>query len=447
MDAFARSIRPFDVTNRTVLAIAIPMTLAYLSTPILGLVDTGVIGQLGDAALIGGIALGGILFDLVFTTCNFLRSGTTGLTAQAVGADDHIEERAVFFRAALLAFGIGVIVVLMRTPLLDAGLMFMGGSAEVQAATRDYFLIRALAAPFSLLNYAVLGWFIGRGQAGVGLLLQTFLNGLNIFLSILFVLRLGWGIEGVASATVIAEFMTALIGFALVTRAMRGAPLPSLARVLDKTAFRRMIAVNRDIMIRSFTLLFAFAFFTARSAAQGDVTLAANAILEKFFLIGGYFLDGFATAAEQLAGKAVGARYRPAFDRAVKLTLLWGLVLAALAALVFWSAGNAVVSLMTTAEEVRATADTYLIWAALTPLFGVLAFQMDGVFIGATWSHDMRNMMLLSLVAYLAAYFVLFPIFGNHGLWLALEIFLGVRGLSLGVMCRWRADKTFPPIG
>lgn len=443
MDALARSIRPFEVTNRTVLAIAIPMTFAYLSTPILGLVDTGVIGQLGDAALIGGIALGGILFDLVFTTFNFLRSGTTGLTAQALGAEHRLEERAVFFRAALLAIVIGVVVVLARAPLLDAGLMFMGGSAEVQAATRDYFLIRALATPFSLLNYAVLGWFVGRGRAGIGLLLQIFLNGLNIVLSILFVLHLGWGIEGVAGATVIAEFTTALVGLGLVTHAMRGAPLPSLAQIVDKAAFRRMIAINRDIMIRSFTLLFAFAFFTARSAAQGDVTLAANAILEKFFLIGGYFLDGFATAAEQLAGKAIGARYRPAFDRAVRLTLIWGFVLAGLAALVLWSAGNAIVAVMTTAEAVRAAADTYLVWAALTPLFGVLAFQMDGVFIGATWSRDMRNMMLLSLATYLAAYTVLFPQFGNHGLWMALEVFLGVRGISLGIMCRRRAARTF----
>ncbi|MBA5779173.1 MATE family efflux transporter [Stappia sp. F7233] len=444
MDSSVGAIRPFDVSNRSVLLIALPMTLAYLSTPILGLVDTAVIGQLGDAALIGGIALGGILFDLVFTTCNFLRSGTTGLTAQAVGAVDHVEERAVFFRAALLALVLGLTVVLLRAPMLEAGLFVMGGSGEVQAATRQYFLVRALSAPFALINYAVLGWFIGRGQAGVGLVLQTVLNGLNILLSLVFVLHFDWGITGVASATVLSEVTAAAIGLALVARAMRHGVLPSRQQVLDKAAFRRMIAVNRDIMIRSFTLLFAFGFFTSRSAVQGDTILAANAILEKFFLVGGYFLDGFATAAEQIAGRAVGARYRPAFDRAVKLTLVWGFVLAGLAALFFFVAGDAIVALMTTAEEVRATASTYLVWAALTPLFGVVAFQMDGVFIGATWSRDMRNMMLLSLAVFLAAYWALFPPFGNHGLWLALEIFLGIRGITLGYMCSRRAAETFP---
>lgn len=444
MDAPVGAVRPFEVSNRSVLLIALPMTLAYLSTPILGLVDTAVIGQLGDAALIGGIALGGILFDLVFTTCNFLRSGTTGLTAQAVGAVDHAEERAVFFRAALLALALGLAVAVLRAPMLEAGLFVMGGSAEVQAATRRYFLVRALSAPFALMNYAVLGWFIGRGQAGIGLVLQTVLNGLNILLSLVFVLHFDWGITGVASATVLSEMTAAGIGLVLVARAMRHGVLPSRQLVLDKDAFRRMIAVNRDIMIRSFTLLFAFGFFTSRSAVQGDTILAANAILEKFFLVGGYFLDGFATAAEQIAGRAVGARYRPAFDRAVKLTLVWGFALAGLAALFFFAAGDAIVALMTTAEEVRAAASTYLVWAALTPLFGVVAFQMDGVFIGATWSRDMRNMMLLSLAVFLAAYWALFPPFGNHGLWLALEIFLGIRGITLGYMCGRRAAETFP---
>ena len=443
MDSAVFSQRPFDVTNRSVLMIAVPMTLAYLSTPILGLVDTAVIGQLGDAALIGGIALGGVLFDLVFTTFNFLRSGTTGLTAQAVGSGNTLQEHAVFFRASLLAIGLGLAVVILRAPILEGGLIAMGGSASVQSATRDYFMVRALSAPFALMNYAILGWFIGRGQAGTGLVLQTILNGLNIALSVLFVIGFAWGITGVAAATVTSEIAAGLIGSALVARAMRGRPLPTLAQILEKAEFRRMIAVNRDIMIRSFTLLFAFAFFTSRSAVQGDTILAANAILQKFFLIGGYFLDGFATAAEQLCGRAIGARYRPAFDRAVRLTLVWGFVLAGLAAAVFWGAGDAIIAFITTAEDVRRIAGDYLLWAALTPVFGVLAFQMDGIFIGATWSRDMRNMMLLSLALYLAAYYVLFPLLGNHGLWLSLEIFLGIRGISLSYICRIRAAETF----
>jgi len=243
----------------------------------------------------------------------------------------------------------------------------------------------------------------------------------------------------------LSEAAACLAGLLLILRAARGTVWPRWSVVFNRRLLLRMMAINRDIMIRSFSLLFAFAFFTARSADQGDVLLAANAILEKFFLVGGYFLDGLATAVEQLAGRAVGARYRPAFDRAVKLTTLWGFALALCLALVYFAAGPLLVDLMTVSPGVRELGRIYLPWAALTPLFGVLAFQMDGVFIGATWSRDMRNMMLLSLAIYIAAYYTLFPLMGNHGLWLSLEIFLGARGISLAAMCRHRANQTFQP--
>ncbi|WP_417676286.1 MATE family efflux transporter [Roseibium sp.] len=437
--------KAFDVTHRSVLAIAVPMTLAFLSTPLLGVVDTAVIGRLGDAALVGGIAIGGVIFDLVFTTFNFLRSGTTGLTAQAYGADDQSEIKATFLRALFIAAVAGIAVILLQVPFLEIGLTFLGGSADVQSATRRYFEVRVYSAPFLLANYAILGWFLGLSRAGTGLFLQLFLNGLNIALSIWFVMGLGWSIEGVAAATVLSEAATCLAGLLLILRTARGSAWPVWSVVFDRRLLLRMMAINRDIMIRSFSLLFAFAFFTARSADQGDVLLAANAILEKFFLVGGYFLDGLATAVEQLAGRAVGARYRPAFDRAVKLTTLWGFALALGLALVYFAAGPLLVDLMTVSPGVRELGRVYLPWAALTPLFGVLAFQMDGVFIGATWSRDMRNMMLLSLAIYIAAYYTLFPLMGNHGLWLSLEIFLGARGISLAAMCRHRANQTFQP--
>jgi MATE family multidrug resistance protein len=438
------AVRPFDVTSRSVLAIAVPMTLAYLSTPLLGLVDTAVIGQLGDAALLGGIALGGVLFDLVFTSFNFLRSGTTGLTAQAVGAGEGEEERAVLFRAGLLALGLGLAVIVLQQPFLSGGLWLMGGSTEVQAATATYFAVRTLSAPLALANYAFLGWFIGRGQAMTALGLQTGLNGVNIALSILFVLHFEWGVAGVAAATVLSEALAALAGAMLAARALRGKPWPSRALIFDKTRFRRMMALNGDILIRSFALILAFAFFVSRSAAQGDTVLAANAVLEKFFMVASFFLDGLATAAEQLAGRAVGARYRPAFDRSLKLSLVWGYALAGGVALVLTTAGPSLIHAMTTAEDVRAVAILYLPWAAATPLFGVLAFQMDGVFIGATWSRDMRNMMLVSLVLFLAVYHIAFPAMGNHGLWLAFTIFLAARGFSLLAITGRRARETFP---
>ncbi|GAB4522174.1 MAG: MATE family efflux transporter [Roseibium sp.] len=433
----------FTVTHRSILAIAAPMTLAYLSTPLLGIVDMAVIGRLGDAALLGGIALGGIIFDLVFTTFNFLRSGTTGLTAQAVGGRDDVEIRATLLRALVIAVAGGLLVIAFNAPLLKAGQWFLGGGEDVQAATARYFAVRLWSAPFLLANYAFLGWFIGLGRAGTGLALQLFLNGLNIALSVLFVLFLDWSVEGVALATVLAEIAATLLAATLVALGTRGGSWPGAAVILDRRLLMRLMVLNRDIMIRSFTLLYAFAFFMARSADQGDVVLASNALLEKFIMVAAFFLDGLATAAEQLAGRAVGARYRPAFDRTVRLTALWSFALAGGLALLFWLFGPLLIALMTTAPDVREGAETYLAWAALAPLFGVLAFQMDGIFIGATWSSTMRNMMLASLAVYLAAYYALFPLMGNHGLWMAFLLFFGMRGVTLLAACRRRAAETF----
>ncbi len=433
----------FSVTHRSVLAIAVPMTLGYLSTPLLGVVDMAVIGRLGNPALLGGIALGGIIFDLVFTTFNFLRSGTTGLTAQAFGAQHEEEIRATLLRALVIAALGGLCVIAVQTPVRDIGLWFLGGSKEVQSATVRYFDVRVYSAPFLLANYAILGWFIGMGRAGTGLILQLFLNGLNIALSLWFVVGLGWSVEGAAFATVLSEISATCLGLVLVLASVEKGSWPSAAVVFDRRLLIRMMAVNRDIMIRSFALLYAYAFFMARSADQGDTVLAANAVLEKFILVAGYFLDGLATAAEQLAGRAVGARHRPAFDRTLKLTALWSFSMAAGLAAVFYVFGPALIAFMTTAPEVREIGRTYLIWAVLAPLLGVLAFQMDGVFIGATWSATMRNMMLLSLAVFIAAYYALFPVLGNHGLWLAMELFLGLRGLTLLAACRKRAAETF----
>ncbi|MBZ9966258.1 MATE family efflux transporter [Mesorhizobium sp. BR1-1-2] len=433
----------FVVTNRTVLVIAVPMTLAYLTTPLLGMVDTAVVGQLGDAALLGGLAAGALVFDVVFTTFNFLRSGTTGLVAQAFGRNDALEEQAVFWRAVLIAVVAGIVLAALSPLIAAGGRWFMEAGPRVSEAMGVYIGIRLLAAPFSLINYAILGYVLGRGEGGLGLVLQLVLNGINIALCILLGLELGWGVAGVAWATVTGEFLVMLLGLAIVVRRFRASPPVPRQRLLDVSAFLRMLSLNRDIMIRSFSLLAAFALFTRQGAQFGTVTLAANAVLMNFFLVAGYFLDGFATAAEQLAGRAVGARAEHPFRRAVRLTLFWGFGLAGAATLVLLVSGANLVAVVTTSQEVRLVADTYLPWAAFTALSGVLAFQMDGVFIGATWSRDMRNMMLLSFLAFAAALVTLAPALGNHGLWAALHVFLLVRGLSLAAILRLRLRTAF----
>ena len=437
--------KPFDVDNRMVLAIAWPTTLAYLTTPLLGIVDTGVIGQLGSAAALGGLAIGAILFDLIFTTFNFLRSSTTGLVAQAMGAGDTNEQKVVLVRALVLSVLIGILVVALSPFILDVGVWTMGIKGEVEAATRTYFSIRVLATPLSLLNYAILGWILGQARAQLGLFVQAVLSGSNIVLSLLLGLHFGWGIEGVAWATVIAEGIATVLGLTIAYRHYRGHSVPNVKILMDRLALRRLFGVNRDIMIRSFVLFFAFAFFAAQGAKFDENTLAANAVLMNFFMVSGYFLDGFATAAEQLAGRAVGARYRPAFEKSVQLCLVWGFILAAFATVIYFAFGKSAIDFLVVNEAVRQIAYQYLPWAALTALFGVMAFQMDGVFIGATWSKDMRNMMLVSLIVYLIVWYFAVPYLGNHGLWLALEVFLGIRGITLYRRLKVKADETFRP--
>ena len=437
------SERHFTVTNKMVLRIAVPMTLAYLTTPLIGIADTAIVGQLGDAALLGGLAAGAIVFDVVFATFNFLRSGTTGLVSQAYGSRDRAEEQAIFWRALILALLIGTALILLGPLIAALGAWFIAGEPRVTEALQTYVLIRLWCAPLALANYAILGYVLGRGEGGVGLALQFAINLTNIALSLWLGLWLGWGLEGVAWGTVMGEAIGFAIGIAILTTRFgrRGPMRPGALR--DMARLKAMLTLNRDIMIRSFALLAAFALLARQGAQLGTVTLAANAVLMNFFLVASYFLDGFATAAEQLAGRAVGARWRPAFDRAVRLTAIWGFALAGVTTLLVLVFGDHLIALVTTAPEVRDVAATYLPWAALTAVTAVLAFQMDGVFIGATWSRDMRNMMLLSLVLYVAALWTLGPLFGNHGLWAALHVFLLARGLSLLAVLPLRARQTF----
>ena len=423
--------KAFEVTPRSVFAIVVPVTIASMTTPLIGITDMAVIGRLGDAALLGGLAIGAILFDLIFTSLNFLRSGTTGLTAQALGAQNTAEQHAVLNRALLLSVIIGVILVLFAKPMLQLGLYVMQASPEVAAAVSAYFVIRILSAPLTLLNYTILGWLLGLGLARRGLVLQLVANGINIVLSIYLGLIKGYGIEGVAWATVISELAACLLGFYFVHLRAGDFVWQSWKTLLNKQKIKRTLSLNSDIMIRSFILLFAFSFFTAQGSRMGDITLAANAILMNFFLLSAFILDGFATATEQLVGKAIGARYLPAFNKTVRISLIWSAILSALIFCFLMLFGPTIIAWLTTNLAVQKEANIYLIWAALTGVFGVLAFQMDGVFIGATWSKDMRNMMIISLAVYFLAWWLFTPLWHNHGLWLSLEVFLGIRGITL----------------
>ncbi|MBX9469428.1 MAG: MATE family efflux transporter [Rhizobium sp.] len=435
--------RPIEVSHRSVLAIAVPMTLGFVTTPLLGLTDTAVVGRSGDAAQLAGLAIAAALFDLLFASLNFLRASTTALVAQAQGRGETSELFGVFWRSIALSLGFGLIILVASPAIVGFGPAMMGADSGVQAAAATYIGIRILAAPVTLSNFTLLGFVLGRGLGSIGLALQILLNGVNIAMSILLGLTFGYGIAGVAWGTVIGEVVAMLAGFAFVFWRYGRDAVPRLSMVTDRPKLMALFRLNRDILIRTFSLITAFTVMTRIGAGFGAVTLAANAVLMNFFMIASFYLDGMATAAEQITGETIGARQRFAFQRAVKLTGLWSFGLAIVSVAFFLIFGNAIVGFITTAGDVRSTAETYLVYAALTALTGALAFHMDGVFIGATWSSDMRNMMLVALAGYLASVAVLVPLFSNYGLWIALNVFLGLRGLLLLLRLKPKTDQTF----
>lgn len=433
------AVRPFDIGHRDVLKIAIPMMIAYLSTPLVSLVATGVIGQLGDETLIGGVALAAVIFDVIFVSFNFLRAATAGFTAQAIGAADPREEQRMLASGLAIALAGGMALLLLQKPIGALGLTAMGADGAIADAASTYFYWRIWSAPFVLFNFVVFGWIIGRGEALWGMVLQTMLNGLNAALAFYWVIGLGWGLQGVAVASLVAEAVTALAGLYLIVRKTD----PKAWSLPDLKAFRRAFSVNGDMMIRSFALLIGLSFFTRQSGMLGIEILAANTILLRFYFFGVAFLDGVATAAEQLAGRAVGARYRPAFDQTVRLTTLWGFVFAALVSLAFYLAGGWVIDITTPTEAVSVLAHEHLHWVVALPVFGIIAYQMDGIYIGATWSKQMRNLMVGSLLVYFAAWAVLQPLLGNDGLWISMILFQSARSIAFRFMLPTLADRTF----
>ena len=429
----------FHVTHGRVFGIAAPTMVANLTTPLLGIVGTAVIGRLGQAHLLGAVAMSALVFDLIFWIFGFLRMGTVALTAQALGAGDAHEQRAVFLRALIVAGVIGLALIALQAPLAHAIYATMGGSEAVTAAAKTYFFVRIWSAPFALANYVVLGWLVGLARTGIALALQIAVNVINMIATALLVLTFDYGVAGAALGAVIAETAGFAAGAFAVYRLGGAFALPG---VFDRERLKRLFAINRDIMIRTAALIAAFFFFTAQGARSGDTLLAANAVLHNFTLIGSFFLDGMATAAEQLCGRSVGARDRAAFERTVRLVIAWGFCFGLGTSAIFLVGGTALIDVMTTSPEVREASRAFLMFAALAPTAGVLAYAYDGIYIGATWARDMRNLMVAALAIYFAMWWVLQPL-GNAGLWLALLTFLLARGLLQAARYPWLVKNTF----
>ncbi|WP_298261121.1 MATE family efflux transporter [uncultured Litoreibacter sp.] len=422
-----------DLTHGRVLKIALPIVISNATVPILGAVDTGVVGQMGLAAPIGAVGIGAIILSGLYWLFGFLRMGTAGLTAQAHGAGETGEVAALLSRSLMIGVAAGLVIMALQIPLFWGAFQLSPASAEVEDLARDYMGIRVFSAPAAIAIYGITGWLIALERTRAVLVLQVWMNGLNIVLDLIFVLQLGWGVEGVAFATFLAEWSGLGLGLWLCRDAFRTPAWKDWPRVFDRMRLTRMAAVNSDIMLRSILLEAAFISFLFFGADFGDVTLAANQILLQFLHITAFALDGFAFAAEALVGQALGARNRLRLRRGAYLTTLWGVIVTAGLALCFALFGGQIIDVMTTAPEVQDEARSYLIYMVVAPLIGVYAWMLDGIFIGATRTRDMRNMMAVSFVVYCGALAVLMPVLGNHGLWVSLLILFVARGITLGL--------------
>jgi len=424
---------PRPITHRRVLNIALPIVLSNATVPILGAVDTGVVGQLGAAAPIGAVGIGAIVLAALYWVFGFLRMGTAGLTAQAIGAGDRGEVAALLSRALIVGLGGGAVLILAQVWVFTAAFAIAPASPEVEAMARDYMAVRIWSAPAAIAIFGITGWLIAAERTRGVLVLQVWMNGLNIGLDLWFVLGLGWGVSGVAFATFLAEWSGLALGLWLCRAAFAVPDWRDWPRVFDRVRLWHMALVNRDILIRSLLLEAIFLSFMFLGAGFGDVPLAANQILLQFLHITAFGLDGFAFSAEALVGQSMGRRRPDLVRRAALVSSGWALAVALLLALGFALAGGAVIDVMTTAPEVRAEARLYLPWMVMAPLLGVAAWMFDGIFIGATATGEMRNMMLISAAIYGVAVLALAPAFGNHGLWAALLISFAARGVTMAL--------------
>jgi MATE family multidrug resistance protein len=420
--------------DRQVWRIAAPMILSNISVPMLGMVDTGVTGHLDSPIYLGAVAIGSTIFGFLYTGMNFLRMGTTGITAQRYGADDNDGLRVALGQAGIVAALIAIALIALQVPIGLAAMSLIGAEPDVESFALQYFSIRIWSAPGTLVNYALIGWFLGLQNARVPLLIFLTINITNIVLDLLFVIGLGMKVDGVALASVIAEYSGLLVGLSFAATALRKRaghwPVAQLSNVRAYAAF---FSVNAHLFVRTMALMFTFFFVTAQGARLGGLILAANAVLMNLQLLTSMGLDGFAHAAEALVGKAIGQKNREALERSVRLALKWSLIFALGFCVIYVVAGPLFIRLLTDLPEVRETALRYLPWLVVSPLVSVWSFLYDGVYVGATRAREMRNIMLFStLCVFLPAWFLLQD-YGNHGLWLAFTLFMASRGIGMHI--------------
>ena len=424
-------------SHRAVRRIAAPMIISSLTVPLLGMVDTGVMGHLDEAYYLGAVAAGATIFSVLFMGLNFLRMSTTGLTAQGYGAGDHQRVRQSLGQSIVTAILMAAIIILLQKPLIEISLWLLAPSSVVENYTRDYFSIRVWSAPASLCNFVLIGWLIGMQNARGPLLIMLTINLVNIVLDLVFVLSFGMAVRGVALATFIAEICGAVIGTVFVRGELAKYPGTwAQQKLFDLTRYKNLFKINANLFLRTMALMFVFAFITAQGARMGDLVLAANAVLMNFQLLLSYALDGIAYAAEALVGKATGAANRTGMMLAVRRTGQWSLLFAAAFCAFYLVAGSRIIDILTNIDPVRDMAKEYLPWLIIAPLISVWSFFYDGVYVGATRSKEMMAVMVGSVLLVFLPVWFYFDTLGNHGLWLAFTMFMAARGLGMHIWFR-----------
>ncbi|MBA3581617.1 MAG: MATE family efflux transporter [Gammaproteobacteria bacterium] len=427
--------------HHRVWVLAFPMILSSLTVPLLGIVDTAVVGHLASAHYMGAVAIGSLIFNFLFWGFGFLRMSATGLTAQAFGQNDEHAIRTILWRSLLLAAILAFILLLLSPILLSIALHWLQASAQVEPLAAEYFHIRAWAVPAILMRFVIMGWLLGLHNARGTLWILLLVNGLNALLDIIFVVYWHYDVVGVAWASTIADYAGLLLAFYLARKQLQlykinNAPKVSWITLFNGREIWQLWKLNQDIFIRTLLVISAFSFFTAQSATFGDTTLAANTVLLNLVLLLAFALDGFAHAAEALIGRAIGRKDRLQFKTDVWITGLWSVVSGVLFTLLFCLSGHTLIRWMTSITAVQQVADEYLIWLIISPLISIWAFWLDGIFIGATRVVILRNSMIVAIVIYSSVWY-LTTAWANHGLWLALLSFLGARGLVLALSYHW----------
>ena len=419
--------------NKKILRLAIPNIISNLSIPLLSSVDTALMGHMDEVYYLGAVAVGGMIFNFVYWGFGFLRMGTTGLTAQAFGNKNSEESISILGRALLVALVAGGLLIVFQDLIEYISFLIIPTSGNVETHARLYFGIRIFAAPATLALYAITGWFLGMQNATIPLMITVVTNGLNIGFNLLFIKQFGMKADGVALGTVCANYLGVAFAFVLFLKKYKGlVKYFNRKLILDWKKLKKFFQLNLDIFIRTLSLIFVFSFFTAKSSQAGETILAVNSILINLWTILAYGIDGFAFAAESLVGRFVGAKNKSNFNKAVQLSFIWGIGLGAIITLIYWIFDKPIIQIFTNNKELISLTLVYMTWTIIAPLVNGFCYIWDGIYIGATATKAMRNTALFNtLFIFLPLYYLTIPYLKNHGLWLALIVFMIARGVSL----------------